>query len=98
MDEEREEQTFDPDPDVCNNNNNDDTLIESVLHGEQKEQIREEKTLPGDMFPMETLPGFPESIIANHMPQAHVDGQVESRSNRQRDEEKRENMDTEVCS
>ncbi|XP_060773092.1 transmembrane protein 131-like isoform X2 [Neoarius graeffei] len=95
MDEEREEQTFDPDPDVCNNNNNDDTLIESVLHGEQKEQIREEKTLPGDMFPMETLPGFPESIIANHMPQAHVDGQVESRSNRQRDEEKRENMDTE---
>lgn len=93
MDEEREEETFDPD--VCNNNNNHDALIESVLHAEQKEQIREEKLVPGDMFPMETLPGFPESITANHMPQAHADGQVESRCIQRRDEEKREN--TEVC-
>ncbi|XP_017316559.1 transmembrane protein 131-like isoform X2 [Ictalurus punctatus] len=97
MDEEREEQMFDPDPDVCNNNNNnDEALIESVHHAEeQKEQIREDKTLPGDMFPMETLPMFSESITANHMPQAHVDRQVESRCSRRRDEEKRENMDTE---
>lgn len=98
MDEERDEQTFDPDPEICNNNNNDDALIESVLHTEQKEEIREEKTLPGDMFPMETLPGFPESITANHMPQPHVDGQVESRCSRRKDEEKRENIDIEVCS
>lgn len=98
MDEEREEQTFEPDPDVCinNNNNNDDTLIESVLHVEQKEQIREEKTMPGDMFPMETHPGFPESITANHMPHVHADGPVESRCSRRRDEEKRENLNTEV--
>ncbi|KAF7686899.1 hypothetical protein HF521_015292 [Silurus meridionalis] len=98
MDEEREEQTYetDPDPEVCNDNSNDDALIDSVLHVEQKEQIREEKTMPGDMFPMETLPGFPESITANHMPQAHADGQVESRCSRRRDEEKRENLDTQL--
>lgn len=95
MDEEREEQTFDHDPEVCNNNNNDDALIES-LHTDQKEQIREEKTMPLDMFPMETLPVFPESITANHVPQAHTDGPVESRCTRRREEEKRENMDTEV--
>ncbi|KAG7314166.1 hypothetical protein KOW79_022662 [Hemibagrus wyckioides] len=95
MDEERDEQMFDPDPEICNNNNNDDALIESVLHTEQKEEITEEKTLPGDMFPMETLPGFPESITANHMPQPHVDGQVESQCSRRKDEEKRENIDIE---
>ncbi|KAM9449921.1 transmembrane protein 131-like isoform 3-T3 [Clarias gariepinus] len=96
MDEEREDQTFDPDPDVCNNNNNnDDALIESALHVEQKEHVREEKTLPGDMFPMETLPGFPESITAVHVPQADVIGQVESRCSRGREEDKRENVDTE---
>lgn len=97
MDEEREEQMFDPNPDVCDNNN-DDALIESVLHTKQKEQIREEEMTTSDMFPMETLPGFPESITANHMPQTHADGQVESRCSRRRDEEKRENMNTEVCS
>ncbi|KAK3507747.1 hypothetical protein QTP70_035010, partial [Hemibagrus guttatus] len=95
MDEERDEQMFDPDPDVCNNNNNDEALIESVLHKEQKEEIMEEKTLPGDMFPMETFPGFPESITANHMPQPHVDRQVESQCSRRKDEEKRENIDIE---
>lgn len=100
MDEEREEQAFDPDPDACNNNNNnDDALIESLLHVEQKEQIREEKPIPGDMFPMETLPVFPESITANRVPQAHADGQAESRCSRRREEEeKRENMEAEVCS
>lgn len=98
MDEEIEEQTFDPDPEVCNINNNNEALIESVLHVEQKEQIREENMLPGDMFPMETLCGFPESITANHMPQAHADGQVESSCSRRKDEDKRENINTEVCS
>ncbi|XP_060720169.1 transmembrane protein 131-like isoform X1 [Tachysurus vachellii] len=95
MDEEIEEQTFDPDPEVCNNNNNDDALIESVLHPEKKEQVREENTLPGDMFPMETLCGFPESITANHVPQAHADGHAEIRCSRRKDEEKRENINTE---
>ncbi|KAF5902206.1 transmembrane protein, partial [Clarias magur] len=99
MDEEREDQTFDPDPDICNNNNNnnDDALIESALHVEQKEHIREDKTLPGDMFPMETLPVFPESITASRVPQAPTVGQVESRCSRARDEEKSENVDTEPC-
>ncbi|XP_037388774.1 transmembrane protein 131-like isoform X1 [Pygocentrus nattereri] len=95
-DEEREEPVFEQDPDICNNNNNnnEDVLDESLLHMERKECYEEVKVLQGDMFPMEILPVFPESIIANQVPQL-VDGEMENRCNRKRDEEKRENAEAE---
>ncbi|KAI4901851.1 hypothetical protein NFI96_034598, partial [Prochilodus magdalenae] len=95
-DEEREERVFEQDPDVCNNNNNnnEDVLDESLLHAEKKECFREDKALPGDMFPMETLPGFSENFTANQVPQ-QVDGEMENRCSRKRDEDKRENADAE---
>ncbi|XP_062865266.1 transmembrane protein 131-like [Trichomycterus rosablanca] len=95
-DEEREEHTFEPDPEVCNNNNNDDDCLnEPLLQSAKKEQIREEKASPGDMFPMEALPGFSESITANHVPPSHVDEQMESRCSQKMEEEKRADMDIE---
>ncbi|XP_049328514.1 transmembrane protein 131-like isoform X4 [Astyanax mexicanus] len=93
-DEEREERAFEQDPDICNNNNN----HEDLLHAEKKElysaPVREEKPSPNHMFPMETLPGFPEIIVANQVPQP-MDGEMENRCSRKRDEEKRENADME---
>lgn len=88
---------FEHDPDVCNNNNNnnEDILDESLLHVEKKELFREDKALPGDMFPMETLPGFPESLTANQVPRP-VNGDMENRCSRKRDDEKRDDAEIEV--
>uniref|UniRef100_A0A4W4ETS7 Transmembrane 131 like n=2 Tax=Electrophorus electricus TaxID=8005 RepID=A0A4W4ETS7_ELEEL len=101
QDEQREERTFEQDPDICNNNNNDDDddviTGESPVHVEKKEQgrepSREGKTSSGGMFPMETLPGFPQSISANRVSQS-VDGEMNCCS-RKNVEEKREIPNTE---
>ncbi|XP_066516294.1 transmembrane protein 131-like isoform X2 [Hoplias malabaricus] len=94
-DEERDERLFEQDPDICNNNNNiEEVLDESLLHSEKKEQFTEDKICPGDMFPMEAHPGFPQNISANQVPQP-TDAEMENRCSRKRDEEKRERADTE---
>ncbi|XP_076872623.1 transmembrane protein 131-like isoform X2 [Brachyhypopomus gauderio] len=74
-DEQTEKHVLEQDPDICNNNNHHDDAVvmsEAAIHAEKTEQCREpsrEGQTSGTMFPMETLPGFPESITANQVPQ-----------------------------
>ncbi len=66
-------------PEVCNNNNNNnDILDENLLPTEKKEHFREsreDKALPADMFPMETLPGLPENLPVSRVPQPGMENE-----------------------
>lgn len=92
--------TFELDPEVChNNNNNNDILDETLLPAEKKEHFREsreDKALPADMFPMETLPGLPENIPASRVPQPVDEAMENEECNRKTNAEKRDNVDEEV--
>ncbi|KAL0203772.1 hypothetical protein M9458_001790, partial [Cirrhinus mrigala] len=97
-DEERDH-TFELDPEVCNNNNNNnDILDETILPAEKKEHFREsreEKALPADMFPMETLPGLPENITASRIPQPAEEAVENEECKRKNNAEKRDHVDEE---
>uniref|UniRef100_A0A8C2J2I1 Transmembrane 131 like n=1 Tax=Cyprinus carpio TaxID=7962 RepID=A0A8C2J2I1_CYPCA len=91
--------TFELDPEVChNNNNNNDILDETLLPAEKNEHFREsreDKALPADMFPMETLPGLPENIPASRVPQPVDEAMENQECNRKTNAEKRDNVDEE---
>ncbi|XP_016415367.1 transmembrane protein 131-like [Sinocyclocheilus rhinocerous] len=93
------DRTFEFDPEVCNNNNNNnDILDETLLPAEKKEHFREsreDKALPADMFPMETLPGLPESIPASRVPQPVDEAMEIEECKRKNNAEKRDNVDEE---
>ncbi|XP_051558414.1 transmembrane protein 131-like isoform X2 [Myxocyprinus asiaticus] len=95
--DEEEDRIFELDPEVCNNNNN-DVLDETLLFPEKKDHFkesREDKALPVDMFPMETLSGLPENITASKVPQP-VDEVIENdESKRKSNAEKRDNVNEE---
>ncbi|XP_039549868.1 transmembrane protein 131-like isoform X5 [Pimephales promelas] len=71
-DEDRDH-TYELDPEVCNNNNNNNDIFdETLLPAEKKEHFREsmeDKALPADMFPMETVPRLSENVTAGRVPQ-----------------------------
>ncbi|XP_073698258.1 transmembrane protein 131-like [Garra rufa] len=97
-DEDRDHM-FELDPEVCNNNNNNnDILDETLLPVEKKEHFREsieDKTLPADMFPMETLPGLPENITASRIPQPAEEAMENKECTRKNNAEKRDHVDEE---
>lgn len=99
IDEDRDH-TFELDPEVCNNNNNNnDILDETLLSAEKKEHFREsmeDKALPADMFPMETLPGLPENVTAGRVPQPADEVMKNEECKRKINAEKRDNVDEEV--
>lgn len=96
---EDKDHTFELDPEICNNNNNNnDILDETLLPVEKKEHFREsreEKALPAVMFPMETLPGLPENISANRVPQPAGDVMENEECKRKTNAEKRDHLDEE---
>ncbi|XP_051560942.1 transmembrane protein 131-like isoform X1 [Myxocyprinus asiaticus] len=96
--DEEGDRTFELDPEVCNNNNNNnDVLDETLLLSEKKEHFREskeDKALPADMFPMETLSGLPENITACNISQP-ADEVVENECKRKSNAEKRDNVNEE---
>ncbi|XP_048053175.1 transmembrane protein 131-like isoform X1 [Megalobrama amblycephala] len=98
IDEDRDH-TFELDPEVCNNNNNNnDILDETLLSAEKKEHFREsmeDKALPADMFPMETLPGLPENVTAGRVPQPADEVMKNEECKRKINAEKRDNVDEE---
>ncbi|RXN12308.1 transmembrane protein 131-like [Labeo rohita] len=98
-DEDRDH-TFELDPEVCNNNNNNnDILDETILPAEKKEHFREsreEKALPADMFPMETLPALPENITASRIPQPAEEAVENEECKRKNNAEKRDHVDEET--
>ncbi|XP_016148082.1 transmembrane protein 131-like [Sinocyclocheilus grahami] len=93
------DRTFELDSEVCNNNNNNnDILDETLLPAEKKEyfrESREDKALPADMFPMETLPRLPENIPASRVPQPVDEAMENEECKRKNNAEKRDNVDEE---
>ncbi|XP_042574116.1 transmembrane protein 131-like isoform X2 [Cyprinus carpio] len=92
-DEDRE-RSFESDPEVCHNNNN-DILDESLLPAEKKKHFREsrvDEAVPADMFPMETLP---ESIIASRVPQPEDEAEENQECKRKNHAETRDDVDEE---
>lgn len=93
-DEDRE-RSFESDPEVCHNNNN-DILDESLLPAEKKKHFREsrvDEAVPADMFPMETLP---ESIIASRVLQPEDEAEENQECKRKNHAETRDDVDEEV--
>lgn len=97
-DEDRDH-TYELDPEVCNNNNNNDIFNETLLPAEKKEHFREsmeDKALPADMFPMETVPRLSENVTAGIVPQPADEVMEGEECKRKINAEKRDYVDEEV--